>query len=99
MKTLMEEYGVAIMAALAIVGLIIFVGPLKNKTRDVLENQSEQEGQIIVNTMHNTSKADLAKIRALFDEERTNQDVLEFSYYDVYTRYQDEIDSLTNSSG
>ena len=84
MKALLEEYGLAIFAAIAVLGMIVFISPLGSKVKEVLFNQAEQEGNIIVNASNASTSTDLKQIHAAFDTERNLQDASNFSYMDVY---------------
>ena len=94
MKTFIEEYGIALFAAVAIIGMILFVSPLGNKVKGTINNEAEMTGDKIANTVSYLHSDSLKEIKSSLAEERNIADIGDFTYEYVLLDNEAAIDSL-----
>ena len=74
MKTLLEEYGIAIFAAVAIISMIIFVTPLAQRVNQTLQNEANIQERKINSAMNYSSTEELKEIKSSLANERNATD-------------------------
>lgn len=98
MKTLVEEYALAIVAVVVFIALILMVAPVARRVEGVLDTEGAIKKTQVDNATYYANTSQLKEVRSVIVNDRVINDSVMINFSKVADQYKDDILALTPSS-